>query len=81
MNQLIIGLFKSSTVDASARRKLHRSIMRRALCQTLSNHFDFFGRCATCADAALPTAVEELEGRESKANRRDASIGRRRQRA
>lgn len=57
--------------------------MRRALCQTLSNHFDFFGRCATFADAALPTpAVEGLEGLESKASRREASDGRRtRQRA
>lgn len=82
MSRLIIGLVKSSIVHALAQRKLRRSIWRRTLCQTVSKHFDFYGRVAINFGLALPTRAAEFTVRESMASRRDTNDGRRtRQRA
>jgi hypothetical protein len=67
---LIVRLLKTSAADAFAQRKLCGFVLRRSLCQTVSEQFDFAGRTTFSASIAMttPTSVS-LEERSSVARR------------
>lgn len=69
MNLLIMGLCRHVVVDAAAQRKLQGNIVRRSLCQTVSEQFDVAGRCSISVDLAVTDPVMAFEAPLSVAGR------------
>lgn len=71
LKRLMILILKTSAVDAFAQRKLYGIILRRALCQTASEQFDFAGRCKLSEGVAITTAAARVPEHHSVGIRRN----------